>query len=199
MATILGLTGGIATGKSTVSNMIKEIGIPVIDADLAARAVVDVGEEAYQNIVNHFGKEILTEDGTINRERLGSIVFHDEKQREVLNSIVHPAVRKRMLRERDELVEEGHRAIVMDIPLLFESDLAHMVDKVIVVFTDEDIQLQRLMERNRLSEKEAKARISSQIPITEKISLADAVINNNGSINETKRQLMHILETWNIV
>lgn len=199
MATILGLTGGIATGKSTVSNMIKEIGIPVIDADLAARAVVDVGEEAYQNIINHFGKEILTEDGTINRERLGSIVFHDEKQREVLNSIVHPAVRKRMLRERDELVEEGHRAIVMDIPLLFESDLAHMVDKVIVVFTDEDIQLQRLMERNRLSEKEAKARISSQIPITEKISLADAVINNNGSINETKRQLMHILETWNIV
>lgn len=199
MAIIVGLTGGIASGKSTVAKMLKELKIPVIDADIAAREVVEIGEDAYRKIVEHFGAEVLHEDQTINREKLGEIVFNNKEEREVLNQIVHPAVRQRMLRQKDTYLDEGHSAIVMDIPLLFESNLTHMVDKVILVYVDEGVQRKRLMERNHLSEQEANSRITSQMPLNDKVSLADAVINNNGTINETKRQLLHILESWDIL
>lgn len=198
MTMIIGLTGGIASGKSTVSEMLKTRGIPVIDADLIAREVVEVGKKAYTEIVNAFGKEILNEDLTINRARLGSIVFQNEDKREKLNSIVHPEVRLEMKRRQKQLISEGAKAVVLDIPLLFESNLKHLVDKVIVVYTGEKNQLERLMKRNNFSKKEALSRINAQMPLKEKVKFADAVINNDGTLEETEQQLENILMNWGI-
>jgi dephospho-CoA kinase len=198
MTMIIGLTGGIASGKSTVSEMLKKRGIPVIDADLIAREVVEVGKKAYTEIVNAFGKEILNEDLTINRARLGSIVFQNEDKREKLNSIVHPEVRLEMKRRQEQLISEGAKAVVLDIPLLFESNLKHLVDKVIVVYTEEKNQLERLMKRNNFSKEEALSRINAQMPLKEKVKFADAVINNDGTLEKTEQQLENILMNWGI-
>ncbi|OIU70816.1 dephospho-CoA kinase [Rossellomorea aquimaris] len=199
MATILGLTGGIASGKSTVSDMLLNKGYTVIDADLAARQVVEVGQPAYLAIVEEFGRSILNkEDDTINRAKLGDIVFHNEEMRKKLNGIVHPAVRGLMLSEKDQAIESGKNTIIMDIPLLFESELTWMVDRTIVVYVDSETQLSRLMKRNQFTEQEASSRIASQFPLKEKIGLADAVINNNGTIEETEEQLEKILNEWDL-
>lgn len=199
MTQILGLTGGIASGKSTIAKMIKECNIPVIDADEVSREVVKVGEEAYNSVVKTFGKEILHTDGTINREKLGSIIFNNEQERDKLNKIVHPAVRERMDQKKEMYKKNGEVAIFLDIPLLFESNRKQTVDKVLLVFVDPPIQLERLMKRNGLTEEEARARISSQMPIQEKVKLADEVVNNNGTMEESKRQLLTILKKWNII
>ncbi|WP_318508067.1 dephospho-CoA kinase [Bacillus sp. T3] len=196
MSVIIGLTGGIASGKSTVSMMLKELNIPVIDADEEARLAVEKGEKAYLEIVAYFGEEILLADGSIDRLKLGSIIFPNEDKRAILNSIVHPAVRENMLRKKEQYLIAGYEFIVLDIPLLFESKLTHMVEKVIVVYVDEQTQLARLMERNGFSEEEAMARIASQLPLKDKLTLADAVIDNNGSIDDTKKQLINILTNW---
>ncbi|MED3843772.1 dephospho-CoA kinase [Geobacillus stearothermophilus] len=196
MAFTIGLTGGIASGKSTVSAMMRELGLPVIDADEAARAVVRPGEESYRQIVAAFGPGILRADGEIDRAKLGAIVFNDEQQRKVLNAIVHPAVRKKMLAEKEAHIRSGAKTVVLDIPLLFESGLTHWVDKVLVVYVDDDVQLRRLMARNGFTEEEALARIRSQWPMAEKVKRADAVIDNNGTIEETRRQLLAILHQW---
>jgi len=198
MALIVGLTGGIASGKSTVSNMFKAMGITVIDADVESRLAVEIGEPAYREIIATFGEGILQPDGAINRPKLGALIFHDEEKRQRLNQIVHPEVRRRMNRKKQEALARGENVVVLDIPLLFESNLTTMVDKTILVYVDPDIQLNRLMERNGLTMDEAKARIDSQMPLSEKIQLADAVINNNGSLSETKDQLDEILSDWGI-
>jgi dephospho-CoA kinase len=198
MSLVIGLTGGIASGKSTVSNMFKEMGITVIDADVEARLAVQKGESAYVKIVEAFGEEILLPDGEIDRQKLGSIIFHHTDKRQILNQIVHPEVRKRMYSQIDEAQAKEERVVVLDIPLLFESKLTHMAEKTLLVYVDEDIQLERLMQRNQLSKQEAEARIQSQMPLAEKVNLADAVINNNGSIENTKQQLLALLENWGI-
>jgi len=146
--------------------------------------------------VETFGKDILLENGEINRPKLGDLVFRDEQKRLQLNAIVHPAVRKQMLLEKEQAIRNGKQTIFLDIPLLFESGLTWMVDKTIVVYVDENIQLQRLMKRNGLDKEAAEIRISAQMPLEEKASKADAVINNNGTITETKKQLEHIIEIW---
>lgn len=194
MALIIGLTGGIASGKSTVSNMLKELNIPVIDADLESRYAVEPGEEAYDQIIDHFGKSILLDDGSINRAKLGEIIFNNEEERMVLNSIVHPAVRKRMAMKQEEAEKQGESIIILDIPLLFESKLTNTVDKILLVYVEEEVQLNRLMKRNGYTKEEAQARIQSQMPLKEKKKLADYVINNNGSIEQTKEQLMKTLQ-----
>ncbi|MFS0865233.1 dephospho-CoA kinase [Fredinandcohnia sp. 179-A 10B2 NHS] len=199
MALTIGLTGGIASGKSTVSNMFKDMGIVLIDADVIARKVVEVGQEAYQQIVEAFGEDILLPDKTIDRAKLGSIIFYSEEKRLVLNSIVHPAVRKQMLKEKQEHIENEEKAIILDIPLLFESKLTALVDRTLLVYVDYDIQLERLMNRNNLSKQDAEARIKSQMPLKDKIPLADAVITNNGSIEETKAQLEELCKSWGII
>ncbi|RHW40712.1 dephospho-CoA kinase [Neobacillus notoginsengisoli] len=196
MALIVGLTGGIASGKSTVSNMCKEMGIPVIDADTEAKLAVEPGERAYEEIVAAFGKGVLLPDGEIDRRALGEIVFNEEAKRLVLNSIVHPEVRRRMAEKQRAAVETGARIVILDIPLLFESNLVHLVDKILVISVDRDTQLKRLMARNDFSKEEAEARISSQMPLVKKAQLADAVINNNGPVEDTKRQLVTILHKW---
>lgn len=196
MALIIGLTGSIGTGKSLIANKLKELGIPVVDADIIAREVVEPGKEAYDKIVETFGKEILHEDRTLNRKALGNIVFHDDAKRKQLNDITHPAIRKEMVRQRDEYVADGHDFVVLDIPLLYESNLTHFVDKVIVVSVEPDVQLERIMLRDNCTEKEAKARIASQIPVSEKAKKADAVIDNNGTREQSYEQLIDILSKW---
>lgn len=197
MSIVVGLTGGIASGKSTVSSILIEKGITVIDADIEARLAVEKGEEAYYEIISQFGEEVLHVDESIDRGKLGSIIFHNQEKRFVLNNIVHPAVRKRMIMKKEKAVADGEKLIIMDIPLLFESKLTFLVDRTLLVYVDETIQLERLMERNHLSKEDAIARIHSQMPLKEKIQLADAVINNNGTIEETKKQLLDILTNWN--
>jgi len=198
VATIIGLTGGIASGKSTVSALLHEKGYTIIDADLAARMVVEVGQPAYLAIVEAFGKGILQENGQIDRAGLGAIIFNDQTKRNLLNGIVHPAVRSMMLSHKDEAVENGKQTIIMDIPLLFESDLTWMVDRTIVVTVEKDVQLSRLMKRNKMTEEEAASRISSQLPLREKVEKADAVIDNNGSVEDTLKQVEELLTAWGL-
>lgn len=199
MAKIIGLTGGIASGKSTVSNMLKTKGFAIVDADIAARKVVEPGEPAYEQIIEAFGEGILLEDLTIDRKKLGALIFADEALRMKLNSIVHPAVRAWMTQEKDRAIENGKKTVFLDIPLLFESRLTYMVERTILVYVDEETQLKRLMARNGLSEKEAQMRIRAQMPLSEKKALADAVIDNNGSPEETKQQLEKIVSDWQLV
>lgn len=195
---IIGLTGGIASGKSTVAAMLKEYGLPIVDADVVARQVVEVGEETYDKLVSVFGEEILQEDKSLDRVKLGKLIFEKKEKRETLNSIMHPSIRNRMKEETREYQEKGHRTVVMDIPLLFESKLTHLVEKTLLVYVEEDVQLERLMKRNSLSKEDAMARITSQMPLREKVDLADEVIQNNGSLEETKEQLHAILKKWAI-
>ncbi|MCK1991809.1 dephospho-CoA kinase [Peribacillus muralis] len=199
MGQIIGITGGIASGKSSVSLYLQELGFTIVDADLASRAVVEPGEEAYQQVVSAFGEEILLADGTIDRAALGSIIFHDQEKRLLLNGIVHPAVRKWMLLKTEEALAAGEETVFMDIPLLFESKLTYMVEKTLLIYADERIQLKRLMNRNGLSEADALARIHSQMPLADKKALADAVIDNNGELTETKKQVRAILNDWHIL
>lgn len=196
---IIGLTGSIASGKSTVAKMLKEYGFPIIDADVVARLVVEPGMPTLKKIVEVFGEEVLTDTGEMNRKKVGSIIFHDVEKRQMLNNIIHPAIRQEMIRQRDEYIANGERTIVMDIPLLFESKLQYFVEKILVVSVTEEVQLKRLMERNELTEEEASARISSQLPLSEKEKGADAVIYNNGTIEETKKQLEKILQEWEVL
>lgn len=193
---IIGLTGSIASGKSTVSGMLAERGYPIVDADLVAREVVEPGRPALEQIRRAFGERVIMEDGTMDRRFVGELIFNDPAQRKKLNDIIHPAIRTEMLRQRDGHLAAGKKTVVMDIPLLFESRLQHLVDKILVVSVKEETQLHRLMARNSFTEQEARARIASQLPISEKEKGADAVIYNNGTLEETARQLDQILESW---
>lgn len=195
---IIGLTGSIASGKSTVAKMLEKLQLSIVDADQVARIVVEPGTETLQQIAQAFGEEIILPDGQMNRKKVGDLIFHDPKKRKQLNDIIHPAIRKEMLKQRDEYLSNGALNVVMDIPLLFESQLQHFVDRILVVSVTEENQLTRLMERNQLSFEEAKARISSQLPISVKEKGADAVIYNNTDLASTERQLHHILKEWGV-
>lgn len=194
---IIGLTGSIATGKSTVSRMLKEKGYPIVDADEISRLVVEPGSPVLTSIAEAFGTDVLLSDGSLNREKLGSLIFNDKDKREKLNGIIHPAVRAEMIRQKEEWLEKGANTIIMDIPLLFESKLHSYVDKIIVVSAAPAIQRERLMARNGYSAEEADARINSQLPIAVKENGADAVIDNNGTLKETENQLNILLREWN--
>ena len=130
---IIGLTGSIASGKSTVSKMLQNSGYPIIDADLVARLVVEPGSETLTQIEQAFGPDVIQADGTMDRAKVGEIIFNDPASRKILNDIIHPAIRQEMLRQRQEFLEQGFKTIIMDIPLLFESRLQHLVDKILVV------------------------------------------------------------------
>ncbi|MGD1412605.1 dephospho-CoA kinase [Bacillus stercoris] len=196
MTLVIGLTGGIASGKSTVANMLIEKGITVIDADIIAKQAVEKGMPAYRQIVDEFGEDILLSNGDIDRKKLGALVFTNEQKRLALNAIVHPAVRQEMLKRRDEAIANREAFVVLDIPLLFESKLESLVDKIIVVSVTKELQLERLMKRNQLTEEEAVSRIRSQMPLEEKAARADQVIDNSGTLEETKRQLDDIINSW---
>ncbi|KIQ93428.1 Dephospho-CoA kinase [Anoxybacillus thermarum] len=195
----IGLTGGIASGKSTVAAMFRDLHIPVIDADEIAHRVTAINGEAYKPIVETFGHDVLDANGAIDRRKLGAIVFDNEQKRKQLNAIVHPLVRKHMLQQKEQYAKQKEKAVVLDIPLLFESKLEHLVDRILVVYVDEQTQLHRLCERNGFSVEEARARMKAQMPLEEKRKKADAVIDNNGTIEETKRQLYACLVRWGVL
>ncbi|MBA2173365.1 dephospho-CoA kinase [Halobacillus locisalis] len=199
MTVVIGLTGSIATGKSTVSKMFADLDIPVIDADQLSREVVEPGELAYKQIVETFGEGILHKDRTIDRKQLGKVIFSDKEKRQQLNDIVHPEVRREMIARRESYKKKGAKAVVLDIPLLFESELTDYADRTLVVYIDEQTQLERLMARDDSKAEEAKQRIDSQIPISKKARWADAVIDNRGTVDESFQQLKDILHRWEVV
>jgi len=185
------LTGGIASGKSTVSRILSDLGATVIDADEVSREVVATGGDAWKEIVESFGAGILNEDGSIDRHKLGAIVFRDRSALERLNRIVHPRViaviesRLKELRRRPD----PPPAAVVDAPLLIEAGMTRMVDVVWVVGVDRHTQVERLMCRDRFTLEEAERRIAAQMPLAEKIRFADAVIDNSGPLEATERQV----------
>ncbi|KAG5653238.1 hypothetical protein H0H81_001621 [Sphagnurus paluster] len=186
---VIGLTGGIATGKSTVSRLLKAKKIPIVDADLLAREVVLPGTSGLKKIVKEFGEDILLPDGTLDRKKLGSVVFNDEAKRKKLNAIVHPAVRWAMFTKVVQYWVGSEKYCVLDVPLLIEGGVWKWVGKVVVVYCSADIQLQRLMLRDNSTREEALARLNSQLPIAEKVAYADFVLDNSGSPQELSSQV----------
>ncbi len=194
---VIGLTGGIATGKSLVTDYLKHRGILVIDADELARAVVRKNQPAYQEIVAAFGPSILKKDGTLDRTRLASIVFDVPEQRKILEAIVHPPVYTEGWKQIHRLMADDPAALVVfSVPLLFETRHEGEVDITVVVYADEAAQVRRLMGRNGLSEEEARKRIAAQMPIEKKRDAADWVIDNRGETSETYRQVDQMLSQF---
>lgn len=190
---IIGLTGGIASGKSTVARMLREAGIDVIDADQLAREVVAPGSEGLRRVVERFGDDILDESGALDRKELGALVFSDDEARRDLNRIVHPLVAQRFLERTAALEEAGRHRLVYEVPLLFEGGLHQGMAATLLVAVPEEVQIQRLKERDGYDEEAARARIRAQMPLEQKRALATCVIDNSGSLEDTARQLS---EAW---
>ncbi|HDA7562024.1 TPA: dephospho-CoA kinase [Staphylococcus aureus] len=193
MPKVIGLTGGIASGKSTVSELLSVFGFKVVDADKAAREAVKKGSKGLAQVREVFGDEAIDENGEMNRRYMGDLVFNHPEKRLELNAIIHPIVRDIMEEEKQEYLKQGYN-VIMDIPLLFENELENTVDEVWVVCTSESIQMDRLMQRNNLSLEDAKARVYSQISIDKKSRMADHVIDNLGDKLELKQNLERLLE-----
>lgn len=192
MGKVIGLTGGIGTGKSTVSELLAAHGFKIVDADVASREAVKKGSEGLQQVKQVFGEEAVDANGEMNRKYIGEIVFNDAEKRKELNQIVHPIVREIMENQKEKYLSEGYN-VIMDIPLLFENNLQDTVDETWLVYASESIQVERLMERNDLSQEEAKARVYSQISIDKKQRMADHVIDNRGTLLELKQNLEQLL------
>lgn len=185
---IIGLTGGVGMGKSTISNYLtSQYHLPVLDADIYARQAVEVGSPILQQIGQRYGENILQTDGSLDRRRLGDIVFQQPDERRWLEQQIHPYVRDLMLQDAQDLTEQP--AIVMSIPLLFEANLTHLVTEIWVVMCDRNQQIQRLTERDQLSQKQAISRIQSQMPIEEKMALADVVLDNRTNVDDLLKQI----------
>ncbi|HAY1021399.1 TPA: dephospho-CoA kinase [Staphylococcus aureus] len=193
MPKVIGLTGGIASGKSTVSELLSVFGFKVVDADKAAREAVKKGSKGLAQVREVFGDEAIDENGEMNRRYMGDLVFNHPEKRLELNAIIHPIVRDIMEEEKQEYLKQGYN-VIMDIPLLFENELENTVDEVWVVYTSESIQMDRLMQRNNLSLEDAKVRVYSQISIDKKSRMADHVIDNLGDKLELKQNLERLLE-----
>jgi dephospho-CoA kinase len=184
----VGLTGGIACGKSTVARMFVKNGAHLIDFDRIAHEVQQPEKPAWQKVVDCFGKEILLSDGKIDRVKLGNIVFADKKKLNKLNKIVHPFVYQEWHRRLEKIgKKEKHAIVLADIPLLFEGNMQHLFDMTMLVLIAPKEQIRRLMARSGISKEEAEKRLNNQMPINEKISLTDIVIDNRGSIFETEK------------
>ncbi|WP_285491670.1 dephospho-CoA kinase [Staphylococcus haemolyticus] len=192
MPKVIGLTGGIATGKSTVSELLTAFSFKVVDADIAARKAVAKGTKGLEQVRAAFGDSAITDEGEMDRKYVGEIVFNHPEKRLELNDIVHPIVREIMEEEKQSYLNQGYD-VIMDIPLLFENELQNTVDEVWLVYTSESIQIERLMERNQLSLEDAKARVYSQISIDKKSRMADHVIDNLGDKLELKQNLEQLL------
>lgn len=192
MPKVIGLTGGIASGKSTVSELLSAHGFKIVDADIASRQAVEKGTKGLERVKEAFGEQAIDENGEMNRAYVGEVVFNQPEKRLELNEIVHPIVREIMEKEKAQYLSEGYH-VIMDIPLLFENNLQDTVDEVWLVYTSESIQIDRLMERNNISMEEAKARVYSQISIDKKRRMADHEIDNRDTKLELKQNLENLL------
>lgn len=190
---IIGLTGGIASGKSTVSGMLRSLGAKVIDADQIAREVVQPGCAALKEIAAVFGSSVLSDNGGLNREVLGKIVFNNSEARQKLNNITHNRICEQVWKAIVQLEREGYNMVVLDVPLLFETGWDAQVNEVWVVAVPIDVQIDRLMKRNRFTRAEALARIASQMDLKSKVERADVIIDNGASKDVTRRQ---VVEAW---
>jgi dephospho-CoA kinase len=179
---LVGLTGGIASGKSTFSALLRARGVPVVDADAISRAVVAPGSPALARIAEAFGRQALSPDGSLDRRWMGARVFADPVERRRLEAITHPAIRKAMLEEVARLAAAGHELAFYDVPLLYEVGLDPMVDSVVVVWTPRAVQLERLVRRDGLSPAEADARLGVQLPLDDKAARADFLVDNAGPL-----------------
>lgn len=190
---VIGLTGGISSGKSTVSAILSKAGAYIIDTDKIAYEITLPQQSAWHEIVETFGKDILLADGSIDRIRLGEIVFKDETLRRKLEKITHPKIRHRLYDDIKNAQVKGYDLVVLDVALLIEVGWSNIADEIWVVYVEDTTQLERLKVRNSLATEQAIARINSQMSLTEKVKYADVIINNNGSIKQTEGQ---VLEAW---
>ena len=192
---IVGLTGGVASGKTAVSQVLKEEGAYIIDADQIARELVQPHKPAWNELIGAFGQEILQEDGSIHRKKLADKVFADPKQRKLLNQILHHRIKEEMDRRAKEIGQKDPEAIVViDAPLIVERGDHREMDKLIVVTTTQTQQIERLKDRDGTNPKEALRIVSSQMPMEEKLKFADYVIQNEGSLEETKKRAKEVFK-----
>ncbi len=187
---LLGVTGGIASGKTTVANMLRELGAPIIDFDDIARQVVEPDKPAWKEIVKYFGRQVLKEDGNLDRKKVSKIVFRNMEKRRKLEGFTHPHIYKEFIKQVNEIAKKDPESIIqVTIPLLIELNLQYMFHKILVVYIPQEKQIERLSERDGISKDEAKNMLKAQLPINEKVGYADFVIHNEGSLMETKKQV----------
>ena len=186
---VIGLTGGIASGKTTVSNLFKISGVPVIDADLVARQVVEKGTVGLSALVNRFGEAILNTDGTLNRTELGKRMFSEEAIRSEVNDILQPLIRQEITSRMQAYKDKGKTLIVLDVPLLFEMHYENLCDDIIVVAVSVETQIARMEKRNGYTSQEALERIQSQMPLEEKVKQATIVWSNEGTLQELEQKV----------
>ena len=189
---IVGLTGGISSGKSTVSSYFKQLEIPVIDADEVARKVVGPNSQGAIEIRKAFGSDVFEEDGSLNRQKLGALIFSNAENRQKLDDLLQPLIKIMILDEIEEYRQKGENMIVLDLPLLFEKQYEELCEEIIVVYVPRELQLERLMKRNQYTKQEALSRIDSQLSIEEKRKRATVLLDNQGTI----QQLYHQVEQW---
>ena len=189
---IVGLTGGISSGKSTVSSYFRQLKIPVIDADEVARKVVEPNSQGVKEIRKAFGNDVFEEDGSLNRQKLGELVFSDVENRQKLDELLQPLIKIMILDEIEAYRQKGEKMIVLDLPLLFEKQYEKLCEEIIVVYVPKELQLERLMKRNQYTKQEALSRIDSQLSIEEKRKRATVLFDNQGTI----QQLYHQVEQW---
>lgn len=196
MTDIIGLTGGIASGKSTVANLLRDKGAVVVDADVLARDAVAKGSDGLAKIAVAFGDAVLTESGELDRKQMGEIVFGDEEKRKMLNAIVHPEVARLFGERLMALAEQGEERMVYEVPLLFENNLDAMMTATILVATDEERQIERMKDRDGLDDKAARARIDAQMPLEEKRKRATHIIENTSTLEALSE---HVDRIWSAV
>jgi dephospho-CoA kinase len=192
---VIGLTGGIASGKSAVAGMLRDLGAPVIDADLLAREVVAPGSDGLAAIRDQFGPDLLDETGALDRQKMGDLVFRDPEARRKLNAITHPRIAAASQREIARAAADGHRHVVYEAALIVENGLQSWMHALIVVSVPESVQRARLMARDQIDEQAARARIAAQLPLADKVAVADYVVDNSGTLDATRARVAEIWRT----
>lgn len=191
---LVGLTGGIASGKTTVAKIMKRLGAAIVDADALSREVVEPGRDAWKAIVDTFGAEVLRPDQTLDRQKLRAVIFNNSTARKKLESIIHPRVRALAEERINQQAAAGYELVVYEVPLLFEGNLHEWLRPVVLVACDADVQRQRLQQRDRLTPEEAQKHIDAQMSLEEKRRLADYVIENDGDLESLERQVEAVLK-----
>lgn len=191
---VIGLTGGIASGKSTISNMLMDMKIPVIDADVIARDVVKPETDTLKRLVQKFGEDILNIDGTLNRKKLSNVVFNDRESLKQLNLIIHPAIKNAITNKLYKYRKSKEKYCIVDAALLIEANFIDIVDCVILVYVNRKTQVERLMNRDKISMEEAERKIDSQMGLDEKMKYADYLVDNNHDMENTRLQLKSIIK-----